>query len=46
MHAPTAMDVSLRYKGTAGHCDRHKIKGKLSVKKQRETHAFSRCIKF
>jgi hypothetical protein len=39
--ARLAMDVSLRYKGTAGHCDRNKIKGKLSVNKQREFHAFS-----
>ena len=41
MHARTAMDVSLKYKGTAEHCDRRKIKGELSVNKQRESHAFS-----
>jgi len=41
MYARTAMDVSLRHKGTAGNCDRHKIKGNLSVNKQRESHAFS-----
>ena len=36
-----AMDVSLSYEGRAGHCDRNKIKGKLSVNIQTESHAIS-----